>query len=277
MNEDQLDVYFTYWDLHATNLIYDALSGKRQFISILVLGEPGLGKTSYVYYSLKTAIAKYLCYRHGAPDPDSCLNLLSSKINVCWGRSCEQDDLDKKYEFVYYTGLSDIPRFINDVYAILGGNGDAQRRLRVMLLDDLVSKSLYNYGGELRRLYLAFKDLVRIMRTVSRVVLSTGTAPEYFPVEFLRISKVIIARRGFGSTLFERKHTEYFTKLWFGREYQFRALVHEFTDEVPWQKEFGLPTWLEQRIEERKRVTAKAIIEWAMKDSGRGNTVTGTK
>jgi len=268
MNEEQLDVFYTYWNLHATNLIYDVLSGKRQFISILVLGEPGLGKTSYVYYSLKTAIAKYLCYRHGAYDPDSCLNLLESRARVCWGRSCEQDDLDRKYEFVYYTGLADIPRFINDVYAILS-DGSA-RRLRVLFVDDLISKSLYNYGGELRRLYLAFKDLVRIIRTVSRVVLSTGTAPEYFPVEFLRISKVIIARRGFGSTLFERKHTEYFTKLWFGREYQFKALVHEFTDEVPWAREFGLPTWLEQRIEERKKATAKAIIEWAMKDSRQG-------
>jgi transposase len=103
------------------------------------------------------------------------------------------------------------------------------------------------------------------MRSVSRVVLATGTAPEYFPKEFLRISKVIIARRGFGSTLFERKHVEYFTKLWFGREYQFRALVHEFTDEVPWRSELGLPRWLEQRIEGRKKATARAIIEWATK------------
>jgi hypothetical protein len=182
--------------------------------------------------------------------------------------------LDKRYDFVYYTGAADIPRFINDVNAIVNGDGDAPRRLRVMLLDDLVSKSLYTYGGELRRLYLAFKDLLRIIRTVSRVVLSTGTAPEYFPVEFLRISKVIIARRGFGSTLFERKHAEYFTKLWFGREYQFKALVHEFTDEVPWAREFGLPTWLEQRIEERKKATARAIIEWATRGSRQGNPYT---
>ncbi len=41
--------------------------------------------------------------------------------------------------------------------------------------------------------------------------------------------------------------------------------MHEFTDEVPWSREFGLPRWLEERIDERKRVTAKAIIEWAMR------------
>jgi hypothetical protein len=125
-------------------------------------------------------------------------------------------------------------------------------------------------GGEYRELYQAFKETFRLIRPVSGVVIMTATHKNYFPEEVLAASEFVIARRRFDEIVYERWTYARFRKLWYGDEYYFRALKPVWVDEIPKKAIFGLPTWLENEINERKIYTLKAVLDRVLKKNRGG-------
>lgn len=105
-----------------TNLIYSALIGSRAFFSAVVVSQPGVSKTSYMYYSLKAALVRALCHgNHINSDPEDCVRHIESVHGeLCFNRYCTKPDpINEKYRFVYYTGICDLKRFLSDAREIM--------------------------------------------------------------------------------------------------------------------------------------------------------------
>jgi hypothetical protein len=264
MDEESWEVFTHYYDAKLTNLIYNALIGSRTFFSAAVVGSPGIGKTSYMYYSLKAALIRALCHGdHVNSDPEECIKYIESNYGeLCFNRYCAKPDpIDEKYRFIYYTGVEDLKRFLSDARELLNHPEVLGRRRLVLFLDDLVSKSAYQLGGEMRELYTAFKEVYRLIRLASGVVLMTAIHRNYFPDEVLANSEFIIARLGYDEVLFERWTYARFYKHWFGDGFYFKALKPLWEDKIPKRAIFGLPEWLEKEINERKIYTLKSVLD----------------
>jgi hypothetical protein len=264
MDEHSWEVFSHYYDAKLTNLIYNALIGSRAFFSAAVVGSPGIGKTSYTYYSLKVALVRALCHgNHINSDFEECIEYIESRHGeLCFNRYCTKPDaIDEKYRFVYYTGIDDLKRFLSDARELLSHPEILGKRRFVLFLDDLVSKSAYQLGGEMRELYTAFKEVFRLIRLASGVVLMTAIHRNYFPDEVLANSEFVVARLGYDEVLFERWTYARFYKHWFGDGFYFKALKPLWEDKIPRRSIFGLPTWLEKEINERKVHTLKSVLD----------------
>jgi len=276
MDEESWEVFTHYYDAKLTNLIYNALIGSRAFFSAAVVGSPGIGKTSYTYYSLKAALVRVLCHgNHINSDAEECINYIESRYGeLCFNRYCAKPDaIDEKYRFVYYTGIGDLKRFLSDARELMDHPEVLGRRRLVLFLDDLVSKSMYQLGGEMRELYTAFKEVYRLIRLASGVVLMTAIHRNYFPDEVLANSEFVVARLGYDEVLFERWTYARYYKYWFGDGFYFKALKPLWEDKIPRRSIFGLPTWLEEEINERKVHTLKSVLDRVLnKGSKRGKS-----
>jgi hypothetical protein len=276
MDEHSWEVFSHYYDAKLTNLIYNALIGSRAFFSAAVVGSPGIGKTSYTYYSLKVALVRALCHgNHINSDFEECIEYIESRHGeLCFNRYCTKPDaIDEKYRFVYYTGIDDLKRFLSDARELLSHPEILGKRRFVLFLDDLVSKSAYQLGGEMRELYTAFKEVFRLIRLASGVVLMTAIHRNYFPDEVLANSEFVVARLGYDEVLFERWTYARFYKHWFGDGFYFKALKPLWEDKIPRRSIFGLPTWLEKEINERKVHTLKSVLDRVLnKGSKRGKS-----
>jgi len=265
MDEASFRVFKTYAGFTSTKLILRVLRGERPYASLLVLGQPGIGKTSYMYYSLKAARMLALCRNSQKFELGACLSFLESNYGeVCLSRNCTKPDaLDEKYRWSYYTGLADLRRFIEDYRALAAEVRSGERPgRRVFFLDDLVSRKAYAFGGVYRDLYMAFKEVYRIMRLVGGIVLMTGIHKSYFPEEAVATSEVVIGRWGMGEVLFQR-WTIGNIKSKFG-DWYFRRPQKKWEDVVPHRSIYGLPQWLERGINARKAETAIDIANKAL-------------
>ena len=269
MDEKSYEVFTHYYNNSTlSSLIYRALVGTRTFFSAAVVGQPGVGKTSYGYYSLKTALMRALCHNsHINDDADACVKYIESQYGeLCMQRDCEKPDaIDEKYRFMYYTGVGDLKRFLADAKEIVSHPEALGGRRVVLFLDDLVSKSSYQIGGELRELYMAFKEAFRLIRLASGVVLMTAIHKNYFPDEALANSEFVVGRYGYDEILFERWTYARYKKLWYGDKFYFRALKPLWEDHIPKRAAFGLPVWLEKEIDERKIYTLKSVLDRILK------------
>ena len=269
MDEKSYEVFTHYYNNSTlSSLIYRALIGTRNFFSAAVVGQPGVGKTSYVYYSLKAALMRALCHGNNINgDADACVKYIESQYGeLCMQRNCGKPDaIDEKYRFMYYTGIGDLKRFLADAKEIVSHPEALGRRRVVLFLDDLVSKSSYQIGGELRELYMAFKEVFRLIRLASGVVLMTAIHKSYFPDEALANSEFVVGRYGYDEILFERWTYARYKKLWYGDQYYFRALKPLWEDHIPKRAAFGLPAWLEKEINERKIYTLKSVLDKVLK------------
>ena len=267
MDENSADVFMHYYE-HSTlaSLIYDALIGVKPFVSATIVGQPGVGKTSYAYYSLKTAIISALCHHSGKDDLDQCINHIEKNYGeICMNRYCgKPDGLDMEYRWMYYTGVGDLKRFLNDMSELIEHVGELRRK-PVMLLDDLVSRKAYSLGGEMRDLYQAFKEAYRIIRVTSGVVIMTAIHKSYFPEEVLASSEFVVAKWDYNAITYERWVYAKYMKYWFGDHYYFKALKPKWIDSVPKRSIFGLPEWLEKEVNERKIYTLKAVLDRVLK------------
>jgi len=255
--------YYTDYSQLASRL-FDALIGVKQFCSVAVVGTPGIGKTSYLYYALKTALIHALCHNSHVPgDIDNCIHYIEEHYGeLCMYRGCgKPDSIDEKYRFIYYTGVGDLKRFLSDVNELLEHPEVLGRRRFVLFMDDMVSKSSYQLGGEMRELYQAFKEAFRLIRLASGVVLMTAIHKNYFPDEVLSNSEFVVGRLGYEEVLFERWTYARYYKKWFGDGYYFRALKPLWEDHIPRKGIFGLPEWLEKEINERKIYTLKSVLD----------------
>jgi hypothetical protein len=276
MDEHSWEVFNHYYDAKLTNLIYNALIGSRTFFSAAVVGSPGIGKTSYTYYSLKAALIRALCHgNHINGSPEECIEYIESRHGgLCFNRYCNNPDpIDEKYKFVYYTGVGDLRRFLSDARELMDHPEALSRGRLILFLDDLVSKSAYQLGGEMRELYTAFKEVFRLIRLASGVVLMTAIHRNYFPDEVLANSEFVVARLGYDEVLFERWTYARYYKYWFGDGFYFKALKPLWEDKIPRRSIFGLPTWLEKEINERKVHTLKSVLDRVLnKGSKRGKS-----
>jgi len=269
MDEATFRVFKTYAGFTSTKLILKVLKGERPYVSLLILGQPGIGKTSYAYYSLKAARMLSLCHSAKRLELGACLSYIESNYGpICMSKHCaEPDGIDRKYRWSYYTGLADLKRFIEDYRALAAEVRSGGRPGRkVFLLDDLVSRKAYAFGGVYRDLYMAFKEIYRIVRLAGGVVIMTGIHKSYFPEEAAATSEVVVGKWGMDSILFQR-WTIGNIRSKYG-DWYFRRPQKKWQDVVPHMAAFGLPQWLEREINARKAETAIDIADRALAKYG---------
>jgi len=270
MDEASFRVFKAYAGFTATKLILKVLKGERPYTSLLILGQPGIGKTSYAYYSLKAARMLSLCHSAKRLELGACLSYIESNYGpICMSKHCAgPDGIDRRYKWQYYTGLADLRRFIEDYRALAAEvkRGEKRPGRAVFFLDDLVSRKAYAFGGVYRDLYMAFKEVYRIVRLVGGVVLMTGIHKSYFPEEAAATSEVVVGKWGMDSILFQRWMVGNI-KSKYG-DWYFRRPQKKWEDVVPHMAAFGLPQWLEREINARKAETAIDIADRALAKYG---------
>ena len=267
VNEKSYEVLRWYWEKsHLASHIFNALndSGSRgSFLSVVIVGKPGYGKTSYAYYALKTGIIKMLCSNEGFFNLDQCIKALETKYGeLCISKNCnEPDPLDREYRWAYYTGITDLERFINDAVKLLVE--DSVRR-KVLFMDDLVTKSVFALGGKWRRAYMAFREVFRVARVGSSVIIMTATSPTLIP-DFVKHASEYIAVWKYGKLFLYGRYIKYLEP---NEDGSYTAkLERVFEDRVPIKAPFGLPKWLEEDINERKKQLIRDAVRLAKGDS----------
>ena len=272
MDEGSLEVFRHYYE-HSTlaNLVYEALKGSRSFVSATIVGPPGVGKTSYAYYSLKTAIIRSLCHHAGVgKDVEACIKYVEGHYGeVCMNRYCTKPDgVDETYKWAYYTGVGDLERFLSDMRELIEHINELKRR-PILFLDDMVSRKAYQLGGEMRELYQLFKEAYRVIRATSGVVLMTAIHKSYFPEEAMSTSEFVVASWDYNAITYERWVYAKYMKFWYGDKYWFKALKPKWIDTVPRKAIYGLPEWLEKEVNERKLFTLKTLLDRALSKKNR--------
>jgi len=267
MDGDSWEVFNYYYDNGTlASLIYDALIGVKPFLSAAIVGPPGTGKTSYAYYSLKTAIISAICHgAHVDSGPTSCIRHVEKHYGeVCMNRYCTKPDgVDETYRWAYYTGVGDLERFLSDMRELIEHINELRRR-PILFLDDMVSRKAYQLGGEMRELYQLFKEAYRVIRATSGVVIMTAIHKSYFPEETMSTSEFVVASWDYNAITYERWVYAKYMKFWFGDKYWFKALKPKWIDTVPRKAIYGLPEWLEKEVNERKLFTLKTLLDRAL-------------
>jgi len=258
MDEGSREVLQTYAKLNLPHLVARTLSNARPFLLVSIVGEQGVGKSTYAYYSVKVGLMAYLCKPHGInlfEEPERCASHLEGNYGeICLTKECGgPDQLDKTYELDVYTG----PRGLDGVFAAASTLARLGQKKKVLFLDDVLARTAYHLGPKYRTAYAALRELIRLARTVGAVVVMTAPTKEYLPPEAPKEGEFIVGRYGLSERRFVRMHAATFAD----RDgYLRRRLVVKYSDAVPAKAAFGMPKWLEEEITKRKR---KAIIDIA--------------
>jgi len=228
------------------------------FLPIVIVGRSGFGKTSYAYYALKTGIIKHLCddAKPKRANIDDCVSYIEENHGeLCMSRYCDEPDgLDRKYRWAFYTGITDLERFMKDAPELLAGDGS---RRKILLLDDLVTTTMYSIGGKWRRMYMLFKEVIRVARRGASVVIVTSVTPKLVPDimrqggEFISVRHAYKDNRWFFA--YERLARVSVPEK-FGKYVRYVPVYQKlYVDVVPFMAVYGLPRWLEREIDERKK------------------------
>jgi hypothetical protein len=273
MDEESKKVLQTYAKLNLPHLVARTLSNARPFLLVSIVGEQGVGKSTYAYYSVKVGLMAYLCKPHGInlfEEPERCAAYLEEIYGeLCLSRECGgPDELDKTYGVDIYTG----PRGLRELFyaaqsivtyakfctaekrQIYGDEFCAElakkgERRKVLFLDDLLARTAYHMGAKYRRAYAALRELIRLARVLGKVVVLTAPAKEHLPPEVPKEGEFIVAKYGYNERRFVRMHTAAFED---GGGYLRKRLVVKYVDAVPAKAAFGMPKWLEEEITKRK-------------------------
>jgi hypothetical protein len=291
MDEGSREVLSTYAKLNLPHLVARTLSNNRPFLLVSIVGEQGVGKSTYAYYSVKVGLMAYLCKPHGInlfEEPERCASHLERNYGeLCLTRECgKPDELDKIYGVDIYTGpkgLRSLFYAAEDVatYAKFCTSGEQLDRLdegvvvncdrlakdgerrKVLFLDDLLARTAYHMGAKYRRAYAALRELIRLARVVGKVVVMTAPAKEHLPPEAPKEGEFIVGKYGYGERRFVRMQAAAFED---GSGYLRKRLVVKYADAVPAKAAFGMPKWLEEEITKRK-LEAVADISRIGKDA----------
>jgi hypothetical protein len=272
MDEGSREVLQTYAKLNLPHLVARTLSNNRPFLLVSIVGEQGVGKSTYAYYSVKVGLMAYLCKPHGInlfEEPERCAAHLERNYGeICLTRDCGRPDgLDAAYEVDIYTG----PRGLRNLfitaenivtYAKRCAAEEQQRaatycgelakygeRRKVLFLDDLLARTAYHMGVKYRRAYAALRELIRLARVVGKVVVMTAPAKEHLPPEAPKEGEFIVGHFGLGERRFVRMQAAAFEDK---DGYLRKRLKVKFVDVVPAKAAFGMPKWLEEEITKRK-------------------------
>ena len=258
MDEKSRTVFQWYWEQSTlARKIMQALQ-VGWFLPVVIVGRSGFGKTSYAYYALKTGIIEYLCAdaKPRRTNIDDCVSYIEENHGeLCMSRYCDEPDgLDKEYKWAFYTGITDLERFMKDAPELLAGDGS---RRRILLMDDLVTTTMYSMGGRWRRMYMMFKEVVRVARRGASVVIVTSVTPKLVPDilrqggEFISVRHVYKDNRGF--FVYERLAKVSVPEK-YGKYTRYVPIYQKlYADAIPFMSMFGLPRWLEREIDERKK------------------------
>ncbi len=285
MDEKSKEVLQAYARLNLPHLVARTLSNARPFLLVSIVGEQGVGKSTYAYYSVKVGLMAYLCKPHGInlfEEPERCAAHLERIYGeICLSRDCGKDQLDEMYGVDIYTG----PRGLWNLFATAQNiveyakfctageqlvrldegfvvdcaklAKDSERR-KVLFLDDLLARTAYHMGAKYRRAYAALRELIRLARVVGKVVVMTAPAKEYLPPEVPKEGEFIVAKYGYSERRFVRMHVAHFED---GGGYLRKRLVVKYVDAVPAKAAFGMPKWLEEEITKRKLEAIADISE----------------
>ncbi len=263
VDSNSYNVLRLYWEKSVlATRIYTALHNAGDagsFLPIIIVGRSGWGKTSYAYYALKAGIIRSLCVNVAIYSLDKCIEYIEhAHGGLCMNKYCEEPDyIDKEYRWAFYTGITDLERLIHDIPKLIE---DGTKR-RILFLDDLVAKSVFHIGGKWRRAYLAFREFTRIARLGSSVIIMTATSPTLIPDFMKHGSEYITVKR----------HGNFFVYVRFAKITVLRdngtytnALSKMYEDVIPIKAIFGLPRWLENEINERKKQLARDLVSFAL-------------
>jgi hypothetical protein len=258
MDEGSREVLETYAKLNLPHLAARTLSNARPFLMVSIVGEQGVGKSTYAYYSVKVGLMAYLCKPHGInlfKEPERCASHLEGNYGeICLTKECGgPDQLDKTYELDVYTG----PRGLDGVFVAAATLARLGQKKKVLFLDDVLARTAYHLGPKYRAAYAALRELIRLARVVGAVVVMTAPTKEYLPPEVPKEGEFIVGHFGLSERRFVRMHAANYAD----RDgYLRKRLVVKYSDAVPAKAAFGMPKWLEEEITKRKR---KAIIDIA--------------
>lgn len=270
MDENSRAVYEWYKQHSAlASRIFDVLVGTRKHLLVAIVGRQGVGKTSYAYYALKTALIEWLCIVHGGGD--NCLETVEKAYGpICMNKHCkEPDGIDTRYGLNIYTGPQGLMNLIREA-AELGKElaaGNPVKR-RIYFLDDVLARTAYHLGGVYRRAYFALRELLRVSRVISSIVIMTAPTTDYLPPDIAKAGELIVARYGYNTRIYEKLNTEKLTRYIGGREILIKALVRDYVDEVPAKAIFGLPQWLDREITKRKGQTLADLAKLVSEGGG---------
>ena len=270
MDENSKVVYEWYKNHSAlTSRMFDVLVGTRKHLLVAIVGKQGVGKTSYAYHALKTALVAWLCLKYGGGG--DCLEAVEKAYGpICMNKYCnEPDGIDIRYGLNIYTGTQGLMNLINEVAELgkeLASGGSVKRR--VYLLDDIVARTAYHLGGVYRKAYFALRELLRVSRTISSIVIMTAPTTDYLPPDIAKAGELIVARYGYNSRIYEKLDTERIKRFIGGREVLIKALVKDYIDEVPAKAIFGLPQWLDKEITKRKGQTLAELAKLVSEGGG---------
>ncbi len=279
MDEESKKVLQTYAGLNLPHLVARTLSNARPFLLVSIVGEQGVGKSTYAYYSVKVGLMAYLCKPHGInlfEEPERCAAHLERIYGeLCLTRDCGKDQLDERYGVDIYTG----PRGLKELFYTAGFIAtyakrcvvgewrgteycaemakDGERR-KVLFLDDLLARTAYHMGAKYRRAYAALRELIRLARVVGKVVVLTAPAKEHLPPEAPKEGEFIVAKYGLSERRFVRMHAATYEDK---DGYLRKRLALKFADVVPAKAAFGMPKWLEEEITKRKLEAIEAISD----------------
>ena len=264
MDEKSYNVLKWYWEKSVlATRVFSALhnaGGAGSFLPIVIVGRSGWGKTSYAYYALKTGIIKSLCGNIAIYSLDKCIEYIEHVHGeLCMNKYCEESDyIDREYRWAFYTGITDLERLIRDVPKLII---EDTVKHKILFMDDLVTKSVFHLGGKWRRAYLAFREFTRITRLGASVVVMTATSPTLVPDFMKHGSEYITVRKHGNSFVYAR-----FAKITIPRDNgtYTNALSKMYEDVIPIKAIFGLPRWLENEINERKKQLARDLVSFAL-------------
>jgi len=296
MDEESKKVLLTYAKLNLPHLVARTLSNARPFLLVSIVGEQGVGKSTYAYYSVKVGLMAYLCRPHGInlfEEPERCAAHLEGNYGeLCLTRECgKPDQLDEIYGVDIYTGPRGLRRLFATAQNIVSyakfctaekrqiyGDDfctelakDGERR-KVLFLDDLLARTAYHMGVKYRRAYAALRELIRLARVVGKVVVMTAPAKEHLPPEAPKEGEFIVAKYGLSERRFVRMHVAHLED---GGGYLRKRLVVKYVDAVPAKAAFGMPKWLEEEITKRKLEAIADISDigkYALNDEHYGET-----
>jgi len=255
VDENSRTVLQWYWEQSTlASKIYSTLSS-GSFLLVNIVGRSGWGKTSYAYYALKTGIIRYLCTDAGRTNIDDCIAYIERNHGeLCISKNCEEPDgLDREYHWAYFTGFRDLGKFLMNAEELLTKGG----RRKILFFDDLISSTTYALGGKWRMMYMGIRDIVRVARLGASVIITTAIAPSLVPKflkegsEYIGVERVYKGNKWFFA--YERLVRVSVPEKYGGHVRYVPIYKKLYVDVVPHMSIFGLPTWLENDINERKK------------------------
>lgn len=260
MDERSREVLLTYTKLNLPHMVARTLAGERPFLLASIVGELGVGKSSYAYYSLKTGIMAYLCHPYGInlfKEADRCVaHLEGIHGDLCMSKYCSKPDaLDRRYALDIYTGPQGLFSLIETAAELARGGGPKRK---ILFLDDILARTAFFLGPEYRRAYIAFRELLRLVRTIGGIAIVTAPTKDFLPPEAVRGGEFIIGSYGMNERHFVRMHAAKSE----GKDGGiYKRLKVKFDDVVPARAAFGMPKWLEEEVVKRKRAAIASLAE----------------